>query len=147
MAKRTTKAAPTATPASSPTSAWIDNGDGTVTDPRAGLMWQKETLPGGRMTYDEAVKACKALRVAGHKDWRLPTVEELFALADRSRYSPAINTDAFPDTKSDWYWSGTPTAWDPSCAWFVNFHGGIASYNPRSVSAFVRAVRSARPSQ
>ena len=143
MAKRTSKAAPTAASASH----FTDNGDGTVTDPRTGLMWTKEMLPGGRMTYDEAVKACKALRLAGHKDWRLSTVEELFALADRSRYSPAIDTDAFPDTQSDWYWSSTPTAWDPSCAWVVGFGGGSAGSYHRPNDAFVRAVRSARPSQ
>ena len=143
MAKRTSKAAPTA----ASTSHFTDNGDGTVTDTRTGLMWAKETLPGGRMTYDAAVKACKALRLAGHMDWRLPTIEEQFGNADRSRCRPAIDTDLFPDTKSDWYWTSTLCAWDPSCAWIVGFSGGLARYDHRLDYAFVRAVRSARPSQ
>ena len=147
MAKRTSKAALTAAPASHPTLTWIDSGDGTVSDTRTGLMWTKETLPGGRMTYDEAVKACKVLRLAGYKDWRPATVEEVFALADRSRHSPAIDTDLFPDTKSDWYWTSTLCAWDPSCAWIVCFGYGYALSFRRDYSAFVRAVRSARASQ
>ena len=125
----------------------IDNGDGTVSDFNAGLMWMKETLRGGRMTHADAVKACEALRVNGHTGWRLPTVEELFALADRSRHSPAIDTDLFPDTKSDWYWTSTLCAWDPSCAWFVDFDFGDALNLHRLNLAFVRAVRSARASQ
>ena len=143
MAKRTSKAAPTAASASH----FADNGDGTVTDPRTGLMWAKETLPGGRMTYDEAVKACKALRLAGHQDWRLSNVQELFALADRSRHSPAIDTGFFPNTENDWYWTGTLCEWDPSCAWVVGFYNGLAGNALRYYAAFVRAVRSARPSQ
>ncbi len=130
----------------SPTQQFIDNGDGTVTDITTWLMWSKENV-GGKSNWEKSDKACRELRLAGHKDWRLPTVEELFALADRSRHSPAINTDAFPDTKSNWYWSGTPTAWDPSCAWVVDFGGGRADDGHRSDVAFVRAVRSARASQ
>ncbi len=144
MAKRTTKAA--SAPAAA-ASHFTDNGDGTVTDSRTGLTWAKETLAAGQIDHATAAKACKALRLAGHKDWRLPTVEELFALADRSRYSPAIDTSAFPDTKSSWYWTGTPTAWDPSCAWIVYFNSGDAYYLHRDYGAFVRAVRSARGSQ
>lgn len=139
----TSKVAPTTltAPTAAPASKGIDNGDGTVTDPRTGLMWTKETLPGGRMTYDEVVKACKVLRVAEHKDWRPPTVEELFALADRSRHSPAIDTDLFPDTKSDWYWTSTLCAWAPSCAWIVSFSYCGVYYPHRNGYAFVRAVR------
>ena len=144
MAKRTSKAA--AAPAAA-AARFTDNGDETVTDTRTGLTWSKETLAAGKINHADAVKACKALRLAGHKDWRLPTVEELFALADHSRNSPAIDTDAFPDTKSDWYWTSTLAAWDPSCAWIVYFGYGNAYSLHRSYYAFVRAVRSARPSQ
>ncbi len=139
MAKHTTKA-PTA-------SRFTDNGDGTVTDPRTGLMWAKGTLACGAVTHAHAIKACSALRLAGHKEWRLPTVEELFALADRRRPPPAIDIAAFPDTKSDWYWTSTLCAWAPSCAWVVSFSSGYALSNLRNNNAFVRAVRSARASQ
>lgn len=144
MAKRTSKAA---TAPAAAAAHFTDNGDGTVTDTRTGLTWSKETLAAGEINHAVAVKACKALRLAGHTDWRLPTVEELFSLADHSRNSPAIDTDAFPDTKSDWYWTSTRAAWAPSCAWVVLFDLGGASYFPRNGGAFVRAVRSARASQ
>ena len=144
MAKRTRKAAAT-TPEPAP--RFVDNGDGTVTDTRTGLMWTQETLPCGRVMHAEAIQMCAALDIAGHKDWRMPTIEELFGLADRSRHSPAIDTDVFPNTESTWYWSSTPCAWDPSCAWVVGFFSGSAYGGHRHHNAFVRAVRSARPSQ
>ena len=139
MAKHTTKA-PTA-------SRFTDHGDGTVTDTTTGLMWSQATLTCGEVNHADAIKACRALRLAGHKDWRLPTVEELFALADRRRHHPAIDIAAFPDTQSDWYWTSTLCAWAPSCAWFVYFLNGLAYSLRRNLVAFVRAVRSARASQ
>ena len=33
--------------------AYIDNGDGTISDVNSGLMWQK--MPGEKLTYDEAM--------------------------------------------------------------------------------------------
>ena len=144
MAKRTSKAASAASTASR---RFTDNLDGTLTDTRTGLMWMQETLPCGRVMHAEAIQMCAALDIAGHKDWRMPTIEELFGLADHSRHSPAIDTDAFPDTKNNWYWSSTVTSWDPSFAWIVGFGGGLAYDAHRDYDAFVRAVRSARPSQ
>jgi hypothetical protein len=124
-------------------SHFIDNGDGTVTDTRTGLMWSKATLCDDEIDHAKAGEVCVALALAGHTDWRLPTVEELFLLADRNKVSPAIDTGAFPDTKSDWYWSSTVHASDSSYAWIVGFSNGLASLYRRDDSyAFVRAVRS-----
>jgi hypothetical protein len=122
---------------------FVDNGDGTITDTTHGLMWSKSTLCASEVNHAEAEKICAALDLAGHTGWRLPTVEELFALADRIKVRPAIDTDAFPDTKSDWYWTSTLHASDSSFAWFVNFHDGNSNDCHRdNSSAFVRAVRS-----
>jgi uncharacterized protein DUF1566 len=123
---------------------FIDNGDGTVTDTLLSLMWSKATLCEEEVNHADAEKLCSELTLAGHTDWRLPTVDELSALADRSRYNPAIDKDAFPDTQSDWYWTSTSTAWSSDCAWIVVFGFGGVGYGLRrdSGNAFVRAVRS-----
>ena len=131
-----------ATPIAAATARFVDNGDGTITDTRLGLMWSKDTLCKEEVDHAGAEKLCTDLQLAGHTDWRLPTVDELFALADRTRHSPAINTDAFPDTKSDWYWTSTINAWSSVYAWFVLFGYGSAGNLRRGLSlAFVRAVR------
>ena len=109
------------------------------------LMWHKASSP-DRLNFKDAEAYCKALTTAGHTDWRLPTVEELFLLADRSRFNPAIDTAAFPTCKSDWYWSSSPFASSPAdYAWIVYFNGGHAHYSNRDLTAFVRAVRSVAP--
>lgn len=58
--------------------AYKDNGDGTVTDLNTGLMWQSD--PGEKMTFRQAVAGASKCRVAGYKDWRLPTIKELYSL-------------------------------------------------------------------
>jgi hypothetical protein len=128
-------------PAQSP--RFVDNGDGTVTDTSNGLMWSKETLTPECVNHAQAEKVCADCTAGGHTDWRLPTIEELFALADRSRHGPAIDTEAFPDTQSDWYWSSTPLAWSSDYAWIVDFSYGDANYDHRGCDdALARAVRS-----
>jgi hypothetical protein len=86
--------------------AYQDNGDGTVTDLITGLMWQQD--PGDKMTYSEAVAGADSFSLAGHDDWRLPTIKELYSLmrfsgidpsgyeeTDTSGLIPFIDTDYF----------------------------------------------------
>jgi hypothetical protein len=123
---------------------FVDNGDGTITDTKLGLMWPKETQSTANVTQYEAEKICAELRLGGYDDWRLPDVEELFQLADRTRRNPAIDTEFFPDTHSDWYWTRTIYADGTSrAAWIVYFgYGGSLDYDRDGGDAFVRAVRS-----
>jgi hypothetical protein len=110
------------------------------------LMWSHTLGDGERMDYAEAQKAIAELNrigAGGFSDWRLPTVEELFAQTDRSRYNPAVDPERFPDTKPGFYWSSTPDVSDPEgCAWGVYFYDGNAGIHCRVYGGFVRAVRS-----
>ena len=55
-----------------PDSAYIDNGNGTVTDIETKLMWQQTAVD--EMTpYYATSYYCPGLSLAGYKDWRLPT--------------------------------------------------------------------------
>ena len=111
-----------------------------VRDTRSGLIWT--VAEHSAANWKAANKHAEGLDLLGWS-WRLPTVEELFLLADRSRTSPAIDTVFFPDCKSDWYWTGTPLASAPAvCAWYVGFSYGRSGWNSRDSSGFVRAVRS-----
>lgn len=58
--------------------SYTDNGDGTITDNVTGLMWQKD--PGEKMTWEEAAAMVKDFELAGYKDWRLPTIKELYSV-------------------------------------------------------------------
>jgi len=136
-------AAQAVTPIAAATARFVDNGDGTITDTQLNVMWSKATLTDAYVTHAQAEKLCADLDLGGHTDWRLPTRIELLALVDDTRYRPAIDSEAFPDTRSDDYWTGTTCAWSSVRAWFVGFNGGLASDFPRDYNlAFVRAVRS-----
>lgn len=114
-----------------------------VLDNTTNLVWTvKETT---RLNWKKAAAAVQKLDTAGFTDWRLPTVEELFMLADRTKYSPAIDTAYFPDCKSDWYWTSTPAASSPGgCAWFVYFYGGVSLWGLHGCDFQVRAVRASQ---
>ncbi len=55
---------------------WADNGDGTVTDLRTGLMWDKASSI-GYQDWQSAGNTCKDMALAGYTDWRLPKIDEL----------------------------------------------------------------------
>ena len=140
---RFTKLDENGTPMPDNASTWV-----AVLDNTTGLAWAAKHLADGVIDWKGAKEACAAFSLCGQSDWRLPTVEELFALAHRSRFSPAIDTAFFPTTKADWYWSSTPVASAPAdYAWDVSFSYGSADSYHQHYTAFVRPVRVARASQ
>jgi len=66
---------------SSPPDVFINNGDGTVSDPTTGLMWQKVAPPKQQWEkwdhWSGANQYCLDLTLADHTDWRMPTISEL----------------------------------------------------------------------
>ena len=119
-----------------------------VIDPHHNLMWTAKDI--GTATFAGAPALIDDLNhqaLAGFADWRLPTVDELLTLVDRTRHHPAIDTGAFPSCKGGCYWSSTPDAESPSgCAWRVSFSGGHCGLNFQGTQGRVRAVRSVSPS-
>jgi len=63
---------------------------GYWTDPLTGLMWaQKDN--GKAVSWQKAKKYCRDLRLAGDSEWRLPTIDELQGIYDKSAEAPGIN--------------------------------------------------------
>jgi hypothetical protein len=141
---------------------YVDNGNGTITDTRTGLMWEKLSDDGTVHDKDWEYLWTEALatkiaqlnqaRFAGYDDWRLPNVNELLTLVNYGVGVPAISS-AF-DTGCTagcnvftcsctrrYYWSSTSSAAEPHRAWVVNFFG--STYVATKGGAFhnVRAVR------
>ena len=114
---------------------------GVVIDAGRGLHWAA-VGSGEAASWQDAQRASAALRLAGHADWRLPSVAELLGLVDWQRHDPAIDTACF-DAAPTWYWSATPVAGVPGCAWFVDFARGVVDFHPISSRARWRVVRDA----
>ncbi len=137
------------------TTRFIPSEDGlTVAEPARNLIWTRDDVGDGQLTFAQAETAIAKLnaeKFAGFTDWRLPMVEELFLLADRTRFDPAIDTDAFPSCKSSWYWTSTDDASEEKdeesgtseFAWFVDFGYGHSDSAHRFNNNRVRAVRGA----
>ena len=83
---------------------------------------------------------------AGHCDWRLPTIEELQTIVDKSvpgcgTGSPCIDP-IFVPTVAGFYWSATTGAALPNTAWLVNFYdGSVLGFYSKTFDFAVRAVR------
>ena len=110
-----------------------------VIDKDTDLIWQDNSTIVSK-TYKEAIRYCQNLSLGGYDDWRLPNIDELMSISDKSRYNPAVKK-IFKHTKNSYYWSSSRYKGNSSRAWIVYFgdgygHGGdISSYN------YVRCVR------
>jgi tetratricopeptide (TPR) repeat protein len=136
---------------------YTDNGNGTVTDNKTGLIWLKNANCASRkMTWKKGMQWAAKLAHGqcglsdGSKagDWRLPTKEELEAMIDERYKSPALSNaagtgqwkegDAFSGVQY-WYWSSTENS--TSSAWDVSLNDGYVSSNGKSLTDYVWAVR------
>ena len=117
----------------------VDNPDGTVTDRRTGLTWQK-LGPAKALTWEEALKYCDALKPSGHGPWRLPNIKELRSLSDDAKIRPSLDRKFFPEAKVANYWSSTTQSNRPGRAWLVEFETGLVTYADKTEAQFVIAV-------
>jgi len=123
-------------PAATPTSRFIDNADGTVSDTRTGLMWMRcslgqtwtgTTCTGTAAQYEwaDALAQGQSSGFATHTDWRLPNVKELITIVERRCGYPAINADIFPATPTWYYWTNSPAVSGTTHAHVVAFGQGF----------------------
>jgi len=117
-------------------------GDVVITDSSTDLIWTKETVSG--KTWKDALSYCENLSYAGHTNWRLPNINELKSLTDRSKYNPA---SYFPDITSEYFWSSSSMTDSGSThtGWVVNFYNGKVSNNTKTNTYFVRCVKDPIP--
>ena len=120
---------------------FLKNGD-IVKDSVSKLEWQDNAV-GSAMAWEDAITHCEELNLGGHSDWRLPNVNELKSIVDRSKYSPAI-VNGFENTDSGYYWSSTTNDYNKSDAWIVDFSVGYVVYYDgikEDLYNYVRCVR------
>ncbi len=95
------------------------------TDPASGLTWTTADN-GSAATYSQAVYYCKNLSLGGHKDWRLPEIDELQKLFGGPANSAGFHVLG-PIKLTGWQWNSTPGK-EKGEAWGLDFgDGGRAS--------------------
>lgn len=125
-----------------------DGGEWIMTrDNVTGLVWEIKTVANSSDTYtwDDAsavfIAGLNAGGFGGFTDWRLPTVKELASLANQGVWDPSIDSNWFPNTGWDYYWSVTPHAELTDIFWGIHFGRGWDGGENRSTPHYVRAVR------
>ncbi len=135
------------------TGGFTNNGDGTVTDTKSGLVWQACAVgqtfnastgncDGAAKTYTYTDALALTSNFGGQTDWRVPTISELQSLVDLKKTNPSINKSLFPNPPANWFWSSSPNASNGSNAWFVDFGYGYSNYDYfKGYDSSVRLVR------
>jgi hypothetical protein len=137
---------------------------GVWTDPATGLMWAKKDN-GDYVTRRQADDYCNTLQLAGHSDWRLPRIEELQGISNKSGNESKLDPESIkhiagkvfsrhgekiPPVKGDlqlssnWAWSSSmgnsaSEAWD-----FYFYSGKRYSYNINSRDGNALCVRGSK---
>lgn len=132
--------------ATTPTSDFTDNGDGTVTHKTTGLTWKRcsegMTWTGSTCSGTAQQYTWDAAMVLGSSGWRLPTLEQLKTIIDSGNGSPTINQTVFPKTPPAGFWSATAHADSSGNAWYVYFYNGYGHNDGKAYTFHVRLVRS-----
>lgn len=142
------------TPESTPAARFKDNGNGTLTDSKTGLIWKQclegQDYPGcsGQVygyDWNDALKEAANSNFAGSSNWRVPSIRELESLVETHCSGPAVNAALFPNVYTGEHWSSSPAAGNPQSAWqsawTVNFGSGYSGITYRYGLSALRLVR------
>lgn len=110
--------------------------DGNVLDNRTKLTWQQD-IGDDTYSWSDAATHCSGLPGAA---WRLPSIGELQTLVDETT-NPAVTASAFPMTPSEYFWSSSVVADDPTRAWDTFFANGSTYSFATTMQRYVRCVR------
>jgi tetratricopeptide (TPR) repeat protein len=120
------------------------NGNKVVLDHATGLMWHQSGSY-FEMNWKEANKWVQNLNkegYAGHKDWRLPTVEEAASLLESREKYGGLYIDSVFSNEQKWIWTGDKHSMLGT--WYVCFYGGNVRWRSslRYYVFHIRPVRS-----
>lgn len=111
----------------------------TLIQHQFGLEWLGHA-PMTPMTWEEAASYAEALEYAGHDDWRLPSIEELWKIsAHCNSNEPGFDQRLAPRVR--YHWSSSPGP-DGETRWVIDFARLFPLYMPPRSEFHVRPVRS-----
>jgi len=137
---------------------YTDNGNGTVTDNKTGLIWLKNANAFGRQNWKAAMRSVANI-AHGQYDltdgsmpgmWRLPTEKEWKAMVNNKYEKPALSNatgtehwqdgDAFLNVQMSYYWSIADEELT-NFAWYVYLYYGYVDITEKSNYNYVWPVR------
>jgi hypothetical protein len=122
---------------------FVDALDGTaVLDKETGLVWEK-TPDATLRTWQDSMVHCSSLYLGGRMGWRLPTLEELASLVDKSNPG-TIKLPAghpFQNATPGNYWSSSGYIDNVAYAWAVSLISGGVLGGMKTGNCYTWAVR------
>lgn len=120
--------------------SFIDNGDGTISDPATGLMWMQDDF--GPMNWETALSTSESLNFAGYDDWRLPDAKELQSIVDYTRSPETSNSAAINPLFNASVITNEAGESDYGFYWSSTTHATSSSSNAGAAAAYVAFGRS-----
>ncbi len=136
------------------TDRFVINIDGTVSDSKTGLMWQRcnygqvynsetnrcdgDTQP---LKWQASLQGAFNDTTADYNDWQVPSIKELASIVDHRCTEPSINAGIFLATQSQNYWSNTSGISNMNSAWVYQFASGLNSLHAKTSNVYLRLVR------
>ncbi|OGU06022.1 MAG: hypothetical protein A2075_22625 [Geobacteraceae bacterium GWC2_58_44] len=131
----------------------------TISDNLTGLTWAPDAgvpnpavgqCTGGLMHWAgsgavplpiDYVDCLNANQYLGRSDWRVPNINELYSLGDRSRANDTLPLGhPFQGVQATHYWSSTAHTGVAGDAWSVDMNGGGVYYGDRNPGSYVWPV-------
>lgn len=139
---------------STPTSRFIFNDNGTVTDSETEITWMRcalgqkwngKTCEGKAHDYSwqearDAVAELNSDTFGEPTSWRLPLVPELASIVERKCFEPRVNLSVFPSTPSKAFWTGMEKKGNSELAYAIDFGRGGVMPGKKSYAAYIRLM-------
>ncbi len=116
-----------------------------VTDSISGLQWQDDKAGAVVEEWQGAIDRCESLVLAGNSDWRVPNINELKSIIDKSKRNLVPDAFEYVSPSPSNYLSSTTVADRTDYIWFVRFEdseGSDITYTSKGSEGYVRCVRS-----
>jgi Protein of unknown function (DUF1566) len=122
-----------------------------VTDTTTGLTWRR-CSEGQQFSYDrcdgkptehnfKGAIAHAKMQATPEATWRVPNINELSTLVEKRVRNPSIDTNVFPNTAANRYWSSSAHETDVTQGMIVYFNDGHVVKYHQNNKAHVRLVR------
>jgi hypothetical protein len=109
-----------------------------VLDKETGLVWEKSPSD-TPMLWSNAIDSCRFKEVGGRMGWRMPRLEELQSLVDKTRNNPSLPAGyPFGNVQTSKYWSISLFI---NYSWYVDFSNGSGGGMDICDYAYVWCVR------
>jgi len=129
--------------------ARFETAEGAVRDTTTSLEWSQKDN-GADVDFNGAKKFCEDLALAGHDDWRLPTLDELKGLYDEKVEAPPtyqyrgkpypLRMDPSFELTAPGIWSSSLRYENRPVAWSFFFSSGRELVTPPNASNYQRAL-------